>query len=142
VNLFELADTLPNGFHDAGLRRFTMDYVRRTLDLEMDVWVGDMDDPSRREAYRPARVTVTRVAYLVTEPPDARYPWLKPGSLTIDTGTGRPGTSSIALPEAPPDMVAGYIWIGEFNAFFHLAAESAELEWTGPEVVDETGAGD
>jgi hypothetical protein len=31
-----------------------MDYVHRTLRFDLLVWIGDMDDPRRRELYRQA----------------------------------------------------------------------------------------
>ena len=73
----ETAASLPNGFHDAELQRFEMDYVRRQLRFDLVVWIGDMDDRERRETYRPARVTLDNVGFFVIEPPDADYPWPK-----------------------------------------------------------------
>ena len=64
----ELARTLPNGFHDAELWRFEMDYGRRRLQFDLDLWIGD-DGAGARELYRPARVTLDQVAFLVIEPP-------------------------------------------------------------------------
>src|SRR5262245_4358120 len=82
----EVAVSLPNGFHDAELQRFEMDYVHRTLQFNLVVWIGNMDDSRRRELYRPARLTVGDVAFLVIEPPDVNYPSLKAGSIRIDAG--------------------------------------------------------
>src|SRR5262249_11933992 len=69
----ETAASLPNGFHDAELRRFEMDYVRRQLQFDLVIWIGDMDAPGRRELYRRARLRVDDVAFLVVEPPDVSY---------------------------------------------------------------------
>jgi len=82
----QIAASLPNGFHDAELQRFEMDYVHRTLRFDLLVWIGDMDDPRRRELYRQARLMLDVVAFLVIEPPDDNYPWLKAGRLRIDAG--------------------------------------------------------
>src|SRR2546425_3075947 len=97
----EVAGSLPNGFHDAELQRFEMDYVHRTLRLDLVVWIGDMDDSRRRELHRPARLTLDEVAFLVIEPPDVNYPWLKAGSIRIDAGEGQPLQSPSTLPVAP-----------------------------------------
>lgn len=97
----ETAAALPNGFHDAELQHFEMDYVHRKLRFVLVVWVGDMDDSRRRELYRPALVTVDDVAFLVIEPPDVNYPWLKAGRIRIDAGEGQPPQSSSTLPVAP-----------------------------------------
>ena len=64
----EVAGSLPNGLHDAELHRFDMHYVQRKLQFDLTVWIGDMDDPRNREAYRPARLTCEDGAFLVIEP--------------------------------------------------------------------------
>jgi hypothetical protein len=52
----ELEKTLRNGLHDARVSRIAIDYEKRKLILDLDVWVGDMDsDPHEIwEAYKPA----------------------------------------------------------------------------------------
>ena len=57
----QIADSLPNGFHDAELQRFEMDYVHRKLRFDLEVWIGDMNSTQARELYRPARVTLELV---------------------------------------------------------------------------------
>lgn len=133
MNFNELALTLPNGFHDSELKRFVMDYFHRTLELDLDVWVGDMRAVAKREIYRPARVTLVKVAFLVVEPPDARYAWLGPGRIRVDSGEGFPLTSSSIIPSPPAGISTTYIYLGELNSFLHFAAAEALLEWIGPE---------
>jgi len=67
----DAAASLPNGFHDAELLRFEMDYVQRRLQFDLVLWIGDMDDSRSREIYRRARLTLERVAFLVVEPLDS-----------------------------------------------------------------------
>ena len=129
----EVAASLPNGFHDAELQRFEMDYVHRTLRFDLVIWIGDMDDSRRRELYRPARLTLDDVAFLVIEPPDINYPWLKAGPITIDTGEGQPHQSSSTLPVAPAGTRTTWMYLGELNRFLLLSGGNASLEWTGPE---------
>ena len=130
----EVAASLPNGFHDAELQRFEMDYVHRTLRFDLLVWIGDMDDPRRRELYRQACLTLDDVAFLVIEPPDVTYPWLKAGRIRIDAGEGQPPQSSSTLPVAPAGTRTTRIYLGELNTFLLFSAGNASLEWTGPEV--------
>ncbi len=130
----ETAAALPNGFHDAELQHFEMDYVHRKLRFDLVVWVGDMDDSRRRELYRPARLTLDDVAFLVIEPPDVNYPWLKAGRIRIDAGEGQPPQSSSTLPVAPAGTLTTWIYLGELNTFLLFSAGNASLEWTGPEV--------
>jgi hypothetical protein len=130
----EAAASLPNGFHDAELQHFEMDYVRRTLQFEIALWIGNLDDSRRRELYRPARLTVSDVAFLVIEPPDVNYSWLKAGPIRIDTGEGQPPQSSTTLPVAPAGARTTRIYLEELNRFLLFSAGNASLEWTGPEV--------
>ncbi len=134
MNFEEVTDTLPNGFHDAELRRLEMDYVQRKLQFDLDVWIGDMRDPPEgREIYRPARVTVEKVALLVIEPPDANYPWQEPGTITIDTGEGLPRQASSILPEIPAGSQMTWMYMGALNRFLLFAGGESSIEWTGPE---------
>jgi hypothetical protein len=123
MNLFELADSLPNGLHDAELLRIVIDYLGRTISLDLEIWVSESD--TQRELYRAARITLRSFVYFVIEAPDARYP-LRASSVTID----------LSEPATPlPDCESGSafrLFIGEFNAFIHGAAPVAELEWLGP----------
>jgi len=130
----ETAAALPNGFHDAELQQFEMDYVHRKLRFDLVVWIGDMDDSRRRELYRPARLTLDDVAFLVIEPPDVNYPWLKAGRIRIDAGEGQPPQSSSTLPVAPAGIRTTWIYLEELNTFLLFSAGNASLEWTGPEV--------
>ena len=130
----EVAALLPNGFHDAELQRFEMDYVHRTLRFDLLEWIGDMDDSRRRELYRQARLTLDDVAFLVIEPPDITYPWLKAGRIRIDAGEGQPPQSSSPLPVAPAGTRTTWIYLKELNTFLLFSAGNASLEWTGPQV--------
>ena len=129
----ETSASLPNGFHDAELHRFEMDYVRRQLRFDLVVWIGDVDDQERRETYRPARVTVDDVAFVVIEPPYADYPGAKTGPIGIDAGEGRLRQSSSALPEASAGTSITWMYLEEMNRFLLFSAGNASLEWTGPE---------
>jgi hypothetical protein len=67
-----------------------MHYIQRRMQFDLVVWIGDMDDSVRRELYRPARLTVDDVAFLVIEPPDDGAGLaLKGGPIRIDAGQGR-----------------------------------------------------
>jgi hypothetical protein len=92
-----------------------------------------MDDSRRRELYRPAHLTLDNVAFLVIEPPDINYPWLKASRIRIDAGEGQPRQSSSALPAAPAGTGTTWMYLGELNRFLLFSAANASLEWTGPD---------
>lgn len=86
MTLRELEDTLPNGLHDAEVRRIHVDYGRRTLILDVDVWVGTMDaPPEQREAYKSGQLDISGAIFLVMEPPNAGYPYRASSEITIDS---------------------------------------------------------
>jgi hypothetical protein len=71
MTLEELESSLPNGLHDAEVRRISIDYEHRKVTLELAVWVGKMEDPpDRREAYRDGRIEISGLLFMVIEPPD------------------------------------------------------------------------
>jgi hypothetical protein len=125
--------SLPNGLHDAELKRIEMDYVNRRLAFDLLVWIGNIDDPRRREVYRPARLAAQDVGFLAIEPPDANYPWLTPGSVTIDAGEGPPGNHSGNLPPTPDGTAMVWVYLRQMNRFLVFSARTASLEWTGDE---------
>ena len=129
----EAAASIPNGFHDAELLRFEMDYVHQKLQFDLVVWIGDMDVPRRRELYRSARLSLDDVAFLVIEPPDLTYPRLKAGPIRIDTVEGQPRQGATALPIAPAGTSTTWMYLGDLNGFLLFSAGNASLEWTGPE---------
>ncbi len=127
----QLVASLPNGLHDAELRRFELDYEQRKLRFELAIWVGNLSDAKSRELYRPAILTFADVAYLVAEPPAVAIP-LNSGAIRIDAGEGRPKQSSTALPDAPSNTTVTWIYLDDLNTFLMFAAGEATLEWTGP----------
>ena len=126
----DLLASLPNGLHDAQLRRLAMDYVRGELVLELDVWTGSMA-ATRREIYRPARVTLGAVAFLSIDPPGIREELDVHTSIRIDAGNGP--AKDAQLPEAPSGTSIAWIFLADLNCFLHFAAGQASLAWTGPE---------
>jgi hypothetical protein len=125
VTIFEVAERLPNGFHDAEVETIHFDYVQRTMQITLDVWIGSMDDlPSTRESYRRGVLTVSGLQYCAMDVPDERYPFAKPHGLTIDLAE--------ATEFQPADAAfACRLWVKEWNAFIHLSGVSAEFVWSG-----------
>ncbi len=130
--LDDLAQTLPNGFHDAELTHLSVDYARGEVRLGLMIWIGEMsDETSGREAYRPAIVTVSGLVLLLIDPPCEGYPFGEPGAVRIDGGPGQPATSRSELPGIPDDAFLYWFFVDDWNAFIRVAARHATLEWTG-----------
>ena len=143
MTIQELAETLPNGFHDAHVSCLKIDYARREVAFEMSVWVGEVDSPDLavRECHRPAVLKLTGLLYCVIEPPDTRYPYLDARDLTIDIGDlgllPAPGPSN--LPSVTLDgAFRSWIFVNQWNAFIYVAACKACLTWRNEPGSDET----
>jgi hypothetical protein len=70
VKLQALEEELPNALHDAMLRTISIDLVGQTNELEVDIWVGDLDGDTEaiREAFRPARIRLSALASRIHAP--------------------------------------------------------------------------
>jgi hypothetical protein len=129
----ELVESLlPNGFHDGVLRRLSVDYQLATLSLEVDFWIGSMDDEDR-EVYRLGRVTISGLEFLVIDNPKAS-PGPYVGELIIDGGLGQPSTSPVRLPALGTGSFQYWLFVNEWNSFIRFAGRDAVLEWIGEAV--------
>jgi len=122
MNLFQLERSLPNGLHDAKLRRVAVDYVQRTATLELEIDISDTGTP----LYRPTIITLSGFAYFAIGPPDPTYPFRDAGTVTIDLSAPKkpfvPGSESES---------AFRLFISDFNSFIDADAPEAELKWLG-----------
>lgn len=132
MTLDTIAAHLPNGFHDALLRRIAVDYVDRRATLALDVCVGDPDAEidAQREAYRPAIVTILGLLRCIIEAPDADgyYGYYSDG-LWIDAGPMSTLKRKMPIPALPHDAFAWWIFVRQWNAFIYIAGTEASLEW-------------
>lgn len=128
MTLFGLAASLPNGLHDCEVSELFISYADRTVRFTLDVWIGDMDaQEESREEYRPGVVEIRDFEYCILDRPDPRYPY-KNRRLTVDLAEPDPKF------EVGTDGNACRLWVGEWNAFIHIRADKATLNWTGPSV--------
>jgi hypothetical protein len=130
MTLAELESSLPNGLHDAELHGYAVDYAQQKLILELTIWVGTMRDaPESRETYNEGRIEISGLIFLAVEAPAANYPYAKSGTLTIDACDMTQNVDPGLLKSLPSDAFVRSLWISEWNAFMHLAARSASMEW-------------
>lgn len=130
-----LADSEPFAtFHDALVKRVTLDYVSREVVLECSLCVGDLDatDKREREARRRGALTFQGLLYFVIEPPDTTYPYANAKGLWIaDYGPlDKIRANEKQLPENLPEgAFAHYFFVNDWNAFLFVAAQTARFEW-------------
>jgi hypothetical protein len=129
MDLEELSESLPNGLHDARLRRFEVNYTNRTASILVSIWIGDLGGTNRetREIYREARIDLQGVAFVAVDPPERTS---GDGNLRIDAGAGVAPSSSLTLPsDLPKGCSVHWIFVTQWNAFIHVAAETATIHW-------------
>src|SRR5258708_21418081 len=103
MTLTDVDRQLPNGFHDAYLLRFAVDYAKATLTLDLNLWIGTPAGRTaeERERYKPGRIRITGLCWSVMAPPDAVLR-PNPRGLPLDTWPGSDLQAPPPLPPPPP----------------------------------------
>jgi hypothetical protein len=121
VRIEELARSLPNGFHDALLRSFSVDPVRQVVEFAIDVSI-DMHD-----GYRPAQLVLTGVTYVAVDPPGSGASgWSSRASLIEFC---EPDPAHVEQVTTPDGGFSSRFFVSDWNAFIHFAAADAVLTW-------------
>ncbi len=130
MTLDEIDASLPHGFHDAQLASYSISFADRTAHLELAIWMGV---PEATETYRRASLHLKGLHYWIVEPPDTNYPFNAAQDLTIDIGRTADFKDAPAgqLPPVPPGTFENSVYVEQWNARIYLAAQIAELQWTG-----------
>ncbi len=126
MTIEEIDLSLPNGFHDSVITGVHINYVQRTAQIEMQISFSGPDEPDK-EIYRPATLFISDLLYFVIEPPDSPYTSHAEPSL-VDGGSSELERSAYRLPKPlPTGAFAYWFFVNNWNAFFHVAALSAEI---------------
>ena len=131
MNLDQLEADLPHGFHDSLLRNFSSDMAERRAEFVLDVWVGDLrsDVTAERERYKPARLELLGLGYLIVDDRDSRQPPFELAPVQIDACAADDDPERAR--QVPEGGFAGRFFVTEWNAFIHFAALEARLTWLG-----------
>ena len=126
MTLEEIEQSLPNGFHDSTISSVRLNYVQRTAEMDMELWMSGSDDEDI-EKYRPATLSITELIYFVIEPPGVPNTSHAEPSL-VDGGSSELEQSAYPLPKPLPAGAFTYwFFVSNWNAFIHVAASSAEI---------------
>ncbi len=130
MTLTDVDRQLPNGFHDAHLMRFAVDYAKATLSLDLDLWVGSPDARTQdeRERHKPGRVRISGLCWCVIAPPDTVVR-PNPRGFRIDAGPVSDLETPPKLPLLPPGGFSWWFFVQEWNTSLYVAGQSAALEW-------------
>jgi hypothetical protein len=128
-SLEEIQIDLPNGFHDAEITSIVINYVERTIVIDLMLWVGDpeLTDKAARETYVPGLLTISELDFCVIEPPDYRYPFAAGKAIRIDSGPGLPPNISFST-DPPADAFDHWFFVSDWNSFIYFRARNAHLE--------------
>jgi len=128
----EIDKQLPNGFHDAKIRKINADLLNCSIRIEMDIHVGVPEDEDR-ERYQTGVLKVTSSYLFFIEPPDSRYRFMPNGSaFNVDGDSVKLGQSPDVdrlLPVLPQGYTAYRFFLEEWNSFLYLAGASVEFLW-------------
>ena len=136
MTLDELDHTLPNGFHDAEVFSFEIDYVHGIASFHLNLLVGWPDDPKpERDAYQEANLVVSGLCFVSIEPPSSKSPFIPDGNPISVSGDPAKPDNLPSLPDLAAKFPSGAwcyrFFVHDWNAFIHIAAHDATVTWTG-----------
>jgi hypothetical protein len=101
------------------------------VQVTLDVWIDQMDDPELRESYRKAVLTLSGLIFWISEAPSFDYPYDLSGGISIDSGSiaDLEEARKDHLPPIPNDAFAGYFYVNDWNSLIFFAAKDASLTW-------------
>ena len=126
MTLEEIAQSLPNGFHDSTITGVRLDYVQRTAEMDIELWMSGSEDEDS-EQYQTATLSITDLIYFVIEPPGVPNTSHGEASL-VDGGSSELEQFAFRLPKPLPAGAFTYwFFVSNWNCFIHVAALSAEI---------------
>jgi hypothetical protein len=126
MTIEDIAQSLPNGFHDSKIFSVRVDYEQRTAEMDMEIWVADAEDTAP-EQYRRCTLLISDLIYFVIEPPGPPNVSHDATSL-VDGGSTDLEVFADKLPKPLPAGAFTYwFFVSNWNAFIHVAALRAEL---------------
>ncbi|HLJ89517.1 MAG TPA: hypothetical protein VKZ53_22095 [Candidatus Angelobacter sp.] len=135
MTLSEIAEILPNGFHDAEVEEFQWSYSTNSAVFKMTMWTAtELDEDP--EKYRRASIELNRILLIAIDPPmltkDRLLDGARSGTLQID---GVPANEEIfpglrhLKANLPADADVYSFYVNNWNSYIHVAAQQAKLTW-------------
>lgn len=135
MNLKEIEEKLPNGFHDAILKSINIDYQRKEATLCLDISTGYPDGltPEERDSYKKGELKITGLHFFIINEPHPGYILKDDGKLMIDMeeivlGDVEPSIDDL-LKTLPVNAFAYRIYLNQLNSYIYLAATDSILTW-------------
>ncbi len=131
MSIEEVEKSLPNGLHDAVMRRHVVNYENRTLEFDIDIWVGNLDSDieEERERYKSGTLKFEGLEYFVLEPPSEVQLVFEPFSFSAGNPEVDEIKPSVVLPTAPKGTFQTFFFIYKLEAFMHICAAEVEFKY-------------
>ncbi len=135
MTLAEIHESLPNGFHDAEIRKFVWDFATESATFEIDLLIG-VPEAEDREERRAGRLELRGILFIAIDPPypgelDPR-PYKPSGAFQIDGMVANEKIFEVLpklKPELPPNTEIFSFYVVNSNSFIHIAAKEADWVW-------------
>jgi hypothetical protein len=137
MTIEDIEQLLPNGFHDSYITALHVNYAQRTVEMDMNIWVSNLETGGGPDEYQPLKLSLSGLIYFVIEPPgdlylDTSKPWLVAG------GSSEVATSPSQLPKSLPAGAFTYwFFVNNWNSYIHIAALTANFETTPDTILNE-----
>ena len=125
MNIFELEQTLPNGFHDSLIHNIELDYKEKTAILTMSIDESDCSK-NKPNKYKKIKLLLRGIQFFGIDLPDPGYPYLKDNALWVDLSEIDKNESQ-ELFNQPQNVFMGRFFVIDWNSFINFAAEDAEI---------------
>jgi hypothetical protein len=132
MTLEEIEKLLPNGLHDAQIKRMTRDYESAELVLKVRVLIGLPNQPlPDRDRYRTADILFRQVYFCAVELPQTESAFRHPGSIWFSYERMRPNVIPDSLAKTLPIKTQCYsIFLRDWMSEMHVATQDVEFSWS------------
>jgi hypothetical protein len=131
MTLEDLDQTLPNGLHDARIRRIDHDFEQATVKFYVEILVGlPADPPAERSRYRRGVIAFNRVLFCWTECPENERILGHNGSIWFTYGRTEIGVLPAKIANAvAADTLCYSLYVLDWLSHIHIAAGDVSFLW-------------
>lgn len=132
MNLEQILNSLPNGFHDSKLLQLVIDWRSKVLKLELSVWIdeGPQVQGSFQENYRIGTLELRGLHFIHISPEGFKSFSSSTQGAWIDIGCDFSNVK-VTLPFSVTAS-SGWIYFNDYNGFLFFDADSADFSWSKP----------
>ncbi len=130
MNLEEIEESLPNGFHDAKLVSIEIDYLHQCAIFKTNILLGMPDEPvEMRDRYMLGTLHFSGVSLIVIDPPAANSAFLQPGAVTFSWSRldGAEFPQIAKLLPSQPNLQAYSFYVQDWCSNIHLIARDVSF---------------